>query len=248
LAARRTVRASASRRRSSRIVATLRRLLVRTLVLALLATALPVACMRFAPPLTTAFIVRHRVDRVLAGKAPWGVEREWVPWEEISPNARLAVVAAEDQKFPLHGGFDFQAIDDAIAHNARGGRVRGASTISQQLAKNLFLWPERSWLRKGLETWFTLWIEVLWPKRRILEVYLNVVEFGDSVYGVEAASRRYFRKPAAKLGPQEAALLAAVLPSPKRLRVAAPSSYVRMRAERIRRAMNQLGARHLAGL
>ncbi len=239
---------STPRRFRGGLAARLRRWLVRALAFALIATALPVACMRYAPPLTTAFILRHRVDRMLAGKAPWGVSREWVAWEQIAPSARLAVVAAEDQKFPAHNGFDFTAIDQALESNARGGRVRGGSTITQQLAKNVFLWPGRSWLRKGLEAWFTLWIEALWPKRRILEVYLNVIEFGDSVYGVEAAAQRSFRKPAARLTQQEAALLAAVLPSPKRLRAAAPSAYVRARAQRIRRHMDQLGAGHLAGL
>jgi monofunctional biosynthetic peptidoglycan transglycosylase len=170
---------------------------------------------------------------------------DWVPWGEISGHVAVAVIAAEDQKFPAHDGFDFDAIDKALDDAGRGRRQRGASTISQQVAKNLFLWPGHSWLRKGLEVWFTIWIETLWPKRRILEVYLNSAEFGRSVWGVEAASRMYFGKPAALLNQPEAALLAAVLPSPKRMRVANPSAYVRRRQDWILNQMRRLGGTRL---
>ena len=170
---------------------------------------------------------------------------DWVAWPEISRQAAVAVIASEDQHFLEHGGFDFEAIDKAWTAAKRGRRLRGASTISQQVAKNLFLWPGQSWLRKGLEAWFTLWIEWLWPKQRILEVYLNSAEFGRGIWGVEAASQHFFRKPAAKLNRQEAALLAAVLPSPKRFRVDRPSPYVQQRQAWILRQMAMLGGTHI---
>lgn len=203
-------------------------------------SVLLVVMLRWVNPPTTAFVVQHSL-------AAWGNEelaaptRQWVSWQEISPHVRLAVVAAEDQRFPVHRGFDFDSISSAIADYRGGGRLRGASTISQQVAKNLFLWPNRSFLRKGVEAWFTLLIEQFWPKQRILEVYLNVARFGPEVYGVEAASQRYFNKPAANLYPAEAALLAAVLPNPVRFRVDAPSDHVRSRQAWIQRQMNQLG-------
>jgi monofunctional biosynthetic peptidoglycan transglycosylase len=190
-----------------------------------------VALLRFVPVPVTAFMLQD-------DERPR--QHDWVPWEEISRHAALAVIAAEDQKFLEHDGFDFEAIDKALTDARRGRRLRGASTISQQVAKNLFLWPGQSWPRKGLEAWFTLCIETLWPKQRILEVYLNSAEFGRGVWGVEAASRRYFRKPAASLNRPEAALLAAVLPSPKRFRVANPSPYLRQRQDWILWQMNRL--------
>jgi len=147
------------------------------------------------------------------------------------------VIASEDWKFFEHNGFDWPAIEKALRHNQRSARVRGASTISQQTAKNVFLWPSRSWVRKGLEAYFTVLIEVLWSKDRIMEVYLNVVEFGDGIYGVGAASNIYFHKLPAQLSSSEAALLAAVLPNPRRLLVAHPSPYVRFRQTMIQRRM-----------
>jgi monofunctional biosynthetic peptidoglycan transglycosylase len=153
----------------------------------------------------------------------------------------VAVIAAEDQNFPDHFGFDWKAIEKAVAHNERSRKKRGASTVSQQTAKNLFLWESRSWVRKGFEVYFTLLLEATWSKRRILEVYLNIVEFGDGVYGVEAASNKYFGKHAKALTQSEAALLAAVLPSPLRLRADAPSSYVRGRQDWILNQMRMLG-------
>ena len=162
--------------------------------------------------------------------------------DEISPQMALAVMAAEDQKFPDHWGFDVAAIEKAFSHNERRPtRIRGASTLSQQTAKNLFLWDGRSWLRKGLEAGLTSGIELVWTKRRILTVYLNIVEFGDGVFGVEEASRRYFNKPAKRLTASEAALLAAVLPNPHRFKANAPSGYVIQRQQWIMRQMRQLG-------
>jgi monofunctional biosynthetic peptidoglycan transglycosylase len=199
-----------------------------------------VVCARYLDPPTTSYIVQCRLGALLAGER-LPVAREWVDLSQVSPFAALAVVASEDQKFPYHRGFDLEAIGDALEERQSGRPLRGASTITQQVAKNLFLWPGRSLARKGLEAWFTVWIELLWPKRRILEVYLNVAEMGRGVFGVEAASRRYFGEPAARLGPEQAALLAAVLPSPQRARPDAPSPALRRRARRIEREMERLG-------
>lgn len=169
------------------------------------------------------------------------VHYQWVDWEQIAPHMALAVLAAEDQKFPQHWGFDFSAIFQAFQHNADGKTLRGGSTISQQVAKNLYLWQGRSWLRKGLEAWFTLWIELLWPKQRILEVYLNIAELGPDTFGVQAASQRYWKKSALQLTAQQAALLAAILPNPQRWSAAKPSPYMRQRQSWILRQMRQLG-------
>jgi len=221
------------------------RRLLRWLVLAplllLACNLLLVLLLRWVPPPTTAFML-------FADVRP--VHQQWVPWERIAPSARLAVVAAEDQKFPDHHGFDFEAIDKALEQNQRrrGRHLHGASTISQQTAKNLFLWSGRSYLRKGLEAYFTVLLETLWPKRRILEVYLNVARFGPDVYGVEEAARRYFGKPAARLDGHEAALLAAVLPSPERMRAGNPSGYVEDRAAAVEEQMRLLGADYLEDL
>jgi monofunctional biosynthetic peptidoglycan transglycosylase len=171
------------------------------------------------------------------------VDYRWTPYAQISRHAKLAVIAAEDQKFAVHPGFDFEAIDKALQSNAQGRRIRGASTISQQVAKNLFLWKGQNWLRKGLEVWFTLLIEGMWPKQRILEVYLNVAEFGPGIYGVGAAAPRFFRKPPAALTRSQAALLAAVLPNPRRYSVARPSPYVLRRQAWIVAQMNALGGK-----
>lgn len=194
-----------------------------------------VLAFRWIDPPTSAFMLRE----------PNAVRYRWVDWANTSPHVKVAVIAAEDQNFPAHYGFDLKSINDALADRERGRRVRGASTISQQVAKNLFLWPGQTWARKGLEAYFTLLIETLWPKQRILEVYLNIAEFGRGVYGVGAASDVYFHKPAARLSPYDGALLAAVLPSPKRMRVNAPSNYVRSRQQWILGQMRGLGGTSL---
>ena len=168
------------------------------------------------------------------------IRYQWVDWEKISPHAPLAVVAAEDQKFPFHWGFDRQAITDAWQERVEGIRFRGASTISQQVAKNLFLWPGKSFVRKGIEAYFTLLIEIFWPKQRILEVYLNIAEFGNGIYGVGAASKTFFRKAPNRLRRRECALMAAVLPNPLRLQLGRPSSYVTSRSEWILDEMERL--------
>ena len=165
----------------------------------------------------------------------------WVDLNRISPNLPLAVVASEDQKFPEHWGFDVEAIEKAYELNQHSHRVHGASTISQQVAKNLFLWSGRSYFRKGLEAYFTLLIEAIWPKRRIIEVYLNIAEFGYGTYGAEAAAQRFFKKPAARLSRSESAVLAAVLPNPQRLSASMPSAYVQTRRDWILGQMQALG-------
>jgi monofunctional biosynthetic peptidoglycan transglycosylase len=200
---------------------------------------LAVVGMRWIDPPTTTFMLRDRIGGLF--EEDYQFRHEWRDWDEISGYAPLAVVAAEDQQFPFHHGFDFKQIDKALQDRERGRRVRGASTISQQVAKNLFLWPGQSWFRKGLEAGITVLIEAAWPKRRILEVYLNVAEFGRGTWGVQAASRRFFRKDAKHLTPAQAALLAAVLPAPKRYRADAPGPYVRKRQAWIQRQMTALG-------
>jgi monofunctional biosynthetic peptidoglycan transglycosylase len=189
----------------------------------LLASWLPVLLMRWLEPPLTAFMLQHRM---LTGDA---YHYQWIDWPALGSAAPLAVMAAEDQKFPDHHGFDISAIQGALVDRLDGQTLRGASTISQQVAKNLFLWPGRSLVRKAIEAWFTAIIELTWPKRRILEVYLNIAEFGPGVYGVPAASGIYFAKRPSQLTDAQAALLAAVLPNPKVLRVAQPSDYVRER-------------------
>ncbi len=207
----------------------------------LLLTALPVLVLRWLHPLTTAFMLEARADAALAGQHGYRQDYRWASLEQISPHAAIAVIASEDQQFPFHAGFDFDSIRAAVRASEHGKRLRGASTISQQVAKNLFLWSGHSFVRKGLEAWFTVLIETLWPKERILEMYLNVAQFGDGVYGVQAAAERFWHKPAARLTSAEAALLAAVLPNPLRLHAERPSAYVLERRDWILGQMRGLG-------
>ena len=219
--------------------------IARWVAIAILAAAVGsiaiVALFRWLPVPVTAFMLEEKFA-TLGAEPVLEQLHDWVPWSQISRQAAIAAIAAEDQKFLLHDGFDFDQIEKAVNDAQRGRRLRGASTISQQVAKNLFLWSGQSWFRKGLEVWFTLWIECLWPKERILEVYLNSAQFGRGVWGVQAASRQYCNKDAARLSRQEAALLAAVLPSPTRYRVSNPSAYVRNRQAWIIGQMNRLSA------
>jgi monofunctional biosynthetic peptidoglycan transglycosylase len=208
-----------------------------------LASAVPVLLLRYWPPATSAFMLEARYAAWRAHDRTYRTEYFWVDRTRISPHAALAVIASEDQQFPYHAGFDFQSIHSAVEAHEHGKRLRGASTISQQVAKNLFLWNGRSFIRKALEAWFTVLLELCWPKERILETYLNVAEFGRGIYGVEAAARAYFHKPAARLTSGEAALLAAVLPNPRLLRVERPSRYVESRREWILGQMRELGGR-----
>ena len=203
-------------------------------------STLQVAALRYIDPPFSAFMAARQVQAWAAGDLGFRVAHDWRDLEAMAPSLPLALVAAEDQRFPEHHGFDLDAIEQARRNNARGRKVRGASTISQQLAKNLFLWSGRSWVRKGVEAWYTVLIEALWPKRRILEVYANIAEFGDGVYGAQAAARSFFGRDAARLTPSQSARLAAVLPSPKRYNARLPGPYVQRRTRGIVRQMRQL--------
>ncbi len=226
----------------------LRRVLRHALIAVAALTVLPVLCLRWIPPPTSAFMTEKRIAGFFGGEPQRVIHYRWIGWKSISAQMRLAVVAAEDQKFPHHWGFDFESIEDAVEHKGPRGRLRGASTITQQVARNLFLWPGRSFVRKGIEAYFTVLLELLWPKRRILEVYLNIAEFGEGAYGVSAATQTFFGKRPSEVHAQEAALLAAVLPNPARLHVRNPSAYVRERAGWIEEQMAQLGPAYLKGL
>lgn len=195
--------------------------------LAVIGPALAVAVYRFVPPPITILMV----ERLFEGR---GLDHRWIPISRMSSALPRAAIAAEDARFCDHHGFDFEAIQKAVRHDERRpNRIRGGSTISQQTAKNVFLWPDRSWVRKGFEAYFTVLIEAVWGKRRIMEVYLNTVEMGPGVYGVEAAAQRYFHVSAAAVNPAQAARLIAILPSPLKWQVIDPGSYVRRRDARI---------------
>ena len=216
------------------------------LLVLLLIPVLLVLVLRFIDP----SIWMWQLQRDLSPPAsyPQQTQHQWVPLEQISPAMQLAVIAAEDQKFPEHWGLDFESIQQAISRNKEGGRIRGASTLSQQTAKNLFHWPDKSYVRKGLEAGFTLLMEGLWDKERILEVYLNIAEFGPGIYGVEAASQYFFDKPANQLSQSEASRLAAVLPNPYRMNAKHPSQYVWQRSQWIQNQMHSLGINYLKAL
>lgn len=192
---------------------------------------------KFVPvPYTPLMIIRS-----IEGDKNYQTRHDWVPIEEISPYLQLAVICAEDQTFLSHSGFDREAIEKALEHNEKGKKLRGGSTISQQTAKNAFLWPERSWFRKGMEAYFTLLIETLWSKERILEVYLNSIEMGPGVFGAEAASQYWFKKSAKNLKTENAAAIAAILPSPRRYSANPPGAYVARRTQWIVRQMRYYG-------
>ena len=193
-----------------------------------------VLLLRFVPPPTTSFMLQAAFRNGF-------YTYRWQPYEYISPNVALAAIAAEDQRFPMHRGFDVDAVKAALRDAESGASLRGASTITQQVAKNLFLWPGRSLVRKGLEAWLTILIELMWNKQRILEMYLNIAQFGDRTFGIEAASQQFFQISARDLTAEEAALLAAVLPGPELYSVAAPSWEVLERQSWILTQMSQLG-------
>lgn len=209
------------------------------LVFGLIGPVLVTAAYRFVPPPITYLMV----ERVFQGR---GFDRKWRSLDEISPSLVRSVIAAEDAKFCSHHGFDFGAMQKALAHNERSKRTRGGSTISQQTAKNIFLWPARSYVRKGLEAYFTVLIEGLWGKRRIMEVYLNSVEWGPGVYGAEAAALKNFGVSADRLTPAQAARLAAILPSPLKWRAAKPGPYVKRRSGRIDKAARTVSREGMA--
>jgi monofunctional biosynthetic peptidoglycan transglycosylase len=215
--------------------------MVGLVVICIAASVLAVLILRWINPLFSAFMAQAQLAAWAGRDSNYVFRHTWVDLDRISPNLPLAVVASEDQKFPEHWGFDVEAIERAYALNLHSHKVRGASTISQQVAKNLFLWSGRSYFRKALEAYFTLLIESLWPKRRILEIYLNIAEFGTGTYGAEAAAQRFFHKSASRLTRGDAAVLAAVLPNPQRYSASAPSRYVQQRREWILGQMQALG-------
>lgn len=232
------MRKSQSRAKPAGLV---RRLITSALLFIILTSVLITLPFRWIPPPTSAFMLQAKSGG-LGGQRPCTrINREWVAWSGIASTAPLAVIASEDQLFPSHWGFDFNAIAGVLRELPEGGRIRGASTITQQLTKNLYLWPGQSWPRKALESWMTLVLEVTWPKRRILEVYLNMVQFSDCTFGVQAASRQFFGKSASELSAREAALLASVLPNPVRFTLSRPSDYMRKRSEWIMQQMQALG-------
>ncbi len=234
--------------RTTRALRRLRRALRYALLIWLAVTVGTVLVLRWLPPPTTSFILQNRIAALRAGYGFYPYPYRWVDYGRIAPVMALAVVAAEDQRFREHHGLDLTGIRQAIRDNRYRDRPRGASTITQQTAKNLFLWRSQSWLRKGIEVYFAGLLELLWPKQRILEMYLNVAQFGGSVFGVEAAAQTYFNKPASALTREEAAVLAAVLPSPSLLRVDAPSDYLRQRQRWVLNQMRRLGPGYLQDL
>jgi len=195
---------------------------------------------RFVPPPGSMVMVERKVQSWINSE-PIDIQRQWRSWEQLSSNAKLAVISAEDQRFPQHRGFDFVEMRRAWEASRDGERLRGASTLSQQTAKNVFLWTGRSWLRKGLEAWFTLLIETLWGKQRILEVYLNVAEWDTGVFGLEAAANHYFGALGSALTERQASLLAAILPSPRTRSASRPDAQVERRSQWIRQQMRNLG-------
>jgi len=212
------------------------RLLFKLILLATLISSLPVLLFRFVNPPLSALMIERKIENETLR-----VQHQWKPWHELPDSLKMAVIAAEDQRFAEHNGFDFEQIQNALKQNEQGGSLRGASTLSQQVAKNLFLWSSRSWLRKGLEAWFCTLIELIWPKQRILEVYLNIAEWGNGVFGAEAAAKRHFGINATYLNERQTSLLAAVLPNPLRFNAGRPNSYIKQRAIWIRKQSRQLG-------
>lgn len=206
-----------------------------------LASIVSVAILRFVPVWITPLMVIRSVEQLFDPEKEVVLKNSWVPLEEISAHAALAVIAAEDQKFKTHGGFDWESIQQARKDIDSGKRFRGGSTISNQTAKNVFLWQGRNLLRKGMEAYFTFLIEGLWGKKRIMEVYLNVIEMGEGIYGIEAAAQHFYKKPAKELSRQQAAYIAATLPNPRRWNPTKPTNYLQSRQAWILRNMNNLG-------
>lgn len=188
-------------------------------------------------PITPLMVIRY-----FEKDSPKILKHDWEPIENISKNLQLAVICSEDQNFLKHNGFDIKAIEKAYENNKKGKRIKGGSTISQQTAKNVFLWPQRSWFRKGLETYFTFLIELFWSKERIMEVYLNTIEMGNGIYGAEAAAQHWFKKPASKLSKVEASAIAAILPNPRKYKANPVTNYIASRKNWIMRQMNFYGA------
>lgn len=205
-----------------------------------LSSVIVVFLLRWINPVTSSIMIQRQIESVFNGEFDY-IKYSWVSYDDCSPYLPLAFVAAEDQNFPNHFGFDVREIKKALKQYERGRRIRGASTITQQVAKNLFLWEGKSFIRKGVEAYFTILIELLWDKKRILEVYMNIAEFGDMIFGVKVASLAYYKRLPKKVSPAQAALLAAVLPNPVRYSVVKPSGYIRGRQNWILKQMNSLG-------
>lgn len=203
-------------------------------------SVLLVLVFRVVPVFGSTVMLERKIESWVSGE-PISIQQQWRPWASLSDNAKLAVIASEDQRFPMHHGFDFNQMQKALDAWFSGDSLRGASTISQQTAKNLFLWTGRTWVRKGFEAWFTVLIELLWPKERILEVYLNVVEWDSGVFGLEAAAQHYFGVHADQLTAAQASRLAAILPNPREWSASRPSAYIQQRSQWIRQQMRQLG-------
>lgn len=227
--------------RSRRLLRWLMRLVLGVLAALMLTSAGLVLALRWIDPPASAFMLGHAWNLWRLDQHPPYYAHQWIDREQIPPEARLAAIAGEDQRFPAHLGFDLIEIRHAWRGWLEGGRLRGASTISQQTAKNLFLWPGQSWWRKALEAWLTLLLETLWPKERILEVYLNIVQFSPGTYGIEASSQRFFGHPASALSLEESALLIGVLPAPGHYRLDAPSERLQWRADWILDQSRRLG-------
>ncbi len=217
------------------------KLLLKVFLGFVLVSIFSVIILKWINPITSSIMIQRKIEAMVTFSEKQIIAYYWVSYDEISKQMAVAVIAAEDQNFPFHFGFDLKQIEKAIEQNERGGRLRGASTITQQVAKNLFLWEGRSFIRKGIEAYFTLLIEIFWTKERILEVYLNITEMGNMIFGVGAASKIYFYKHPEKLQLDQAALLAAILPNPKRYSVRNPSNYILKRKDWIKRQMSLLG-------
>lgn len=215
-------------------------ILLKTIIVIFILTCAVIILFRFVPIPTSSFMIQNSVNNLFSDNSA-KLNYEWVSYDKISNSIKLAVIAAEDQKFFTHFGFDIESITKVLDENKKGRRIRGASTITQQTAKNLFLWSDKSFVRKGIEAYFTFLLEIFWSKERILEVYLNIAQFGRNDFGVEAASKKFFKKGANRLTYQNAAMLAAVLPNPKRYIVNAPTTYQNRRIFWIQKQMRQLG-------
>ncbi|MGQ9799114.1 MAG: monofunctional biosynthetic peptidoglycan transglycosylase [Ignavibacterium sp.] len=214
--------------------------IIKFFVLIFISSVLIVFLLRWINPVTSSIMIQRQIESIFAGKFDF-IKYSWIDYDDCSPYLPVAFVAAEDQNFPNHFGFDVREIKKALKQYERGRRIRGASTITQQVAKNLFLWEGKSFIRKAVEAYFTVLIELLWDKKRILEVYMNIAEFGDMIFGVKMASLVYYKKLPSKVSASQAALLAAVLPNPLRYSVIRPTGYVRGRQNWILRQINSLG-------
>ncbi|HEY7750744.1 MAG TPA: monofunctional biosynthetic peptidoglycan transglycosylase [Ignavibacteriaceae bacterium] len=217
--------------------------LLKVLITLFVLSVLSVLSMKWIDPFTSSIMIQRKISAIFSDKTKPEIKYNWFDYDDISKQMAISVIAAEDQNFPFHFGFDMEQIGKALDQNKKGRRVRGASTITQQVAKNLFLWEGKSYFRKALEAYFTVLIEIFWSKERIIEVYLNIAETGNMIFGVGEASRIYFRKIPGKLTATEAALIAATLPNPKRYSAKRPSGYVLMRQGWILNQMSSLGGK-----